>query len=913
MRISVSKKKGNISRDEFIDRVFEVFRGVDMKIRNIFESKVVGVFYIPQVYLNKYVFSDLVMNDTLFSRLMNIDEHDKATKTKSGLYIHFHHPSTGNVTANISQKTVTKNDPFMKDKDKDFFPLDTVYIRIRVTHANNTKSMDIFKKMMGKLFTVYMDKFESIIKIYREFIPDFGMVEIEEKGDVKEEETLIDIAPDIFIKKYSRLCTKAPTVISEEEALDTIEKKKSVMKFPRDIPEDKKAIRFPMDGEDQNYYTCDHKTHKYVGLISNNLKNSDVYPYLPCCYKNNQTGKPSYKYYYEGIEPKVEEKKEYRDIIKTDKFLKYDQFGYLPNNIENLFSLADPDTKFTYVRKGVFGRHVNSFINVIMEAMDEETNIINIINEEKESEIFEIFTKVREDMSNKNTAPLCRQEMYDSTIKQIIAILKNRDTYLDPKLFIHLLEDRFDCNIYLFTRDEMILPRHLQAYYKHKNRSRCIYVYENLGSESDRGSYPQCELIVKYNTDTGRTQDLFTYEDAKNVRDIYEMVRESYALNKRIKETIGIPWRQTKVIEILSQGIDSYGKTRKINIKYKGDVISLLTDPIQPIKIRETRKKNIYNANSIKTALKIAGLLEIKVYSQSLTKDVVKQINGVLGNVRVSIPVVDSEKSLAIPVSNKVDVYSRTDRSDLYLYNRNKKLARYLVEYVFWVFSRYLHSRDIKNITDDGIADFARRKFRVIEDYKYGDVPKILSEKSTFFKNKKIVVTSLETLKRLIYVLRLSVVRNRDNILQYYKREVINNYYTDITDFDKYSSQVILYGENSVENWISENNISYKLYDRIVIGTKPYFFKNILIDDEVYLAQNTRNMGKISDIASKWLNNGYNVGIYADEGKEMSFPLYNYVSPSDITRVSNNGNKKIKVLKYTIDDIQFFTVLLKLG
>ena len=77
--------------------------------------------------------------------------------------------------------------------------------------------------------------------------------------------------------------------------------------------------------------------------------------------------------------------KKQHNIIKTDKILDNDQFGILPPNLENLFAIIDSNPNYEYVRKGVFNNN-NSFINVVMEALNDETNIIDL--DEKEREVF---------------------------------------------------------------------------------------------------------------------------------------------------------------------------------------------------------------------------------------------------------------------------------------------------------------------------------------------------------------------------------------------------------------------------------------------------------------------------------------------------------------------------------------------
>ena len=70
--------------------------------------------------------------------------------------------------------------------------------------------------------------------------------------------------------------------------------------------------------------------------------------------------------------------------------------------------------------------------------------------------------------------------------------------------------------------------------------------------------------------------------------------------------------------------------------------------------------------------------------------------------------------------------------------------------------------------------------------------------------NGLIVVHDIDTLKRLIYYLRLSIQRNTENVKEYYRKSFIQNYYVDITDFNKHPNQLILFGDESIENLINE-------------------------------------------------------------------------------------------------------------
>ena len=921
--VTINTYKGNVSRDVFIQRSLDIFSIGDesIKVQNMEEGKVVGIFYYPMLTLDKYVFADLVMNNDIFSNLISIDDHERTTKKKPGLYIHFYHPSTGYITATITEKKMIKGDAMMKNEDPDLFPEGESFIRVRISSAENTKYVGTFQEMFGKLLALYDAEYNEIVDIYRKYINDFGTVEVDEEIYEKELRN-VDIAPDIFVTNYTRNCKpdRMPTIVREEDAIQAESDGKSVMKFPRDVPEDPNAFKFPMDGEDQQYYVCNNEKYKFMGLKINKLKNSDTYPYVPCCFLVDQRNKPNYLHYFTGT-PGEKNKDKKQPVIITDKFLTHEQFGRLPTNIESLFTLINPDDKYEEVRKGMIQvgrktkmRNEHSFLDCVMEALDDETNILSVTDP---SEREAILIDTRNKLATEDLAPLCRQEMYDYTVEEIMEKLRDSSVYLDPKLFVHLLEEYFECNIFLFTKKilegEMVLPRHVQGYYKNRNRGRCIYIYEHMGSESDHATYPQCELIVRYDTRTGETSYSFSYEEAINVRKIFSQLRKSYALDNIIKEGY-FPISSSTVI--LSQWIDSYGKARMINVKFAGETVSLVISPMQPIRTKEAKTSDVYRID-VNIATKLANYLKMNIDSQTVLGGRLKEINGIVGNISVSIPINDTEPLDNIPEKQYGLSYPDEKSSSLEQYNRNKKIARYVVEYMLWVYSHYLHDNGIEYITDESIGDFANKYFKIIPSYDYGYIAKTFSTGSSVMDNQQIVVQSEEMLKRLVYVLRLLSERNSDGVFQYYKNKVIQNYYEDVTDFRNFPNQVILYGEESIEKLISENNIKYVLHDEIKIGSYvPYFFSNELVDNKLYLAQNTTTLGKASDIAKSWFRDGYNTGIHADEDTPVSFTLYSYVHRGNITPFKINGKDfihPVKILGYKIDDHPFYTTLLPLS
>ena len=125
------------------------------------------------------------------------------------------------------------------------------------------------------------------------------------------------------------------------------------------------------------------------------------------------------------------------------------------------------------------------------------------------------------------------------------------------------------------------------------------------------------------------------------------------------------------------------------------------------------------------------------------------------------------------------------------------------------------------------------------ENFNYGNIPIQFSLNNNIMSGGKLVLKSEETYDRLSYLLSIELIRNINKILTFYDRQIIENYYTEISDFDSYQFQVILKGSDSIQKFIESNlqdDIQYKLYDTILKESlSPYFFKNKHVDDNIYL------------------------------------------------------------------------------
>ena len=109
---------------------------------------------------------------------------------------------------------------------------------------------------------------------------------------------------------YPQKCLDKPTIISDDEVEDAEQQGKIVMRYPKED-----------EGFPQRNYICNNPVAKFPGLRENPLSNKYLVPFLPCCYKKNQTDKKGSvfrHYFYE--EERMESKDNQQNFIKTNKF-----------------------------------------------------------------------------------------------------------------------------------------------------------------------------------------------------------------------------------------------------------------------------------------------------------------------------------------------------------------------------------------------------------------------------------------------------------------------------------------------------------------------------------------------------------------------------------------------------------------
>ena len=181
---------------------------------------------------------------------------------------------------------------------------------------------------------------------------------------------------------------------------------------------------------------------------------------------------------------------------------------------------------------------------------------------------------------------------------------------------------------------------------------------------------------------------------------------------------------------------------------------------------------NIYDINkiSINDAFTFAEDFGLVISNQIIDEnDLIQELQGQLGNININIPIDGEDKVLTTIPNSKFIVkkikseietisYPQNDNSVLENYNNYKKLSRYIAEYIYWLYSKYIFEENIKQeeiLNSKNLLNFKNKYILLQEDFQYQQINKTFSMNSGIMKDNKIVIKSEETLKRIFYVLKL--------------------------------------------------------------------------------------------------------------------------------------------------------------
>jgi Family of unknown function (DUF5757) len=846
---------------------------------------------------------------------------------------------------------------------------------------------------------------DQLMKDYAFVFPNIkkilGGYEVEAPQEVTRHKFLKDIDPDMFIPEYQRFCPKQPTILfTPEELEDAKAARKDIMIYPLTEKEGPRRA-----------YVCNHEEYPYVGLKENDLKNNSKYPYLPCCFSEPQVTSKHVRYRYENPEEEHNQGGGKNRItpLQSHKVLKPGLHGMLPEDVKSFLTALDPGStpqirgRDSWLRQGVI-RSFNSVLDACINAMLEYYSDLSDSKKQKyKSFITDKFglldkafdsyitlslgdkesylVQIRKALVDLVGSNVTAQSTYNLEMKALRDELSGNHSYLDVKVVWRLLEEIFHINIVLFQRTDdslkgtLAAPMFLQKYLqfkRSKDQSKNRYtviLFETLGGESDRLQYPQVERIKNFRY-IEETNEMVVFGWFNRTKDPVFLRRLNKAFNKIYgfdgHSNLSIPniFNSTPI----GQCADFYGKIRLLQFSNN---ICIVTDPLPPMDRSNLASGDKSKCELVpvpdgeaKAFLRVEGLSEGSGYKRVVIGGKVVgydcwKSTKVEGESLIHFYLPIEPFTVSKAVGNVALGPSFITKGSLMeSFNKLSRLARYLVEYVLWIFSFWHAEKKGDMSSADYIVQFAREKFSIVSNHSYPDrIPRMFNKSlNEVISGGRIIVANEETRNRLIYGLRIRISQDAEEVEQYHTRIYIKDYYQDVTDFEMQTTNVILFGTDMVLSWIQSQLPHYILHDRIQFGPcadqptqseeelkaveklkeendvklcreleqegfviDTYFMRLDNMDNNIYLVQQAKSIPHALYIGQTWFQQGYNVG-YGNDGMlntDIPFRYVAYNGPFDFTvdyiNTQSSGSEMplITVLQYKFKE-QIYTMSLLL-
>ena len=879
--ITIQRSMDDPSSEEYVlDKIGQVIPGFAVVDRQV--DMISGIFYLPNTKFEKSTFVDMVFNNTMLSTYLNTDQSIKVTKNKTGVFVTFEDKAVpgSKLTANITPQVASSTDQDIQDYIRSgVLVVGNSYTKVNVVRAATVGAVEHFQTIFGKLMSVYTSSYQEVVNYYRKYIPDFPPSP-REKMIVERDIRLKDIVPDLFLPGYRRNCIKAPVIITEEQSTqydDSV-----VMRFPRNEEEGPVHV-----------YTCEHDTHPYPGLRVNKLANADKYPLIPCCFKDDQNLKVNsrYKEYFHGGD-NVRERKGQQRLGITRKLAPPEEYYELPEQLEAIFSAVDSTSK--YLRMGV-SQNQNSFLHCVANAMDKAG---------PSSDADPLIRDMRGDLASRVPPQVSKQELYDMTEDQIAEMSRDESVYLDPRLFVRLVEEYFDCNIYVFytAKDSqdigMLIPRHKDTYYRFepKQASPTVVLYAHHGVTSDRAIFEQCEVIVRYNSLQRTDEKTTTSGVAVELNKIFTDINQTHDGKRMVLQ------RPRQVPPVFGQQwIDGNGKCRALGV---GTIKAVLSEPFPPFALPIITSNEITN---VETTISFAEINGLSVLSQVVNNDTVKGILCKIPslNTKGLIRTTPHQVLPGITVNKRVHIPSHGLDSSLEYSFLKKWSVRYQQCFMHY-YSQYAHESQ-KIISPESLRDFVEERVvvRPITEYKPFS-ESFSASQNVYLDGNAFVVDSQETLKRLLYGMSQEMSLHSDTISNYHELSLIPNFYSASDDFSPLQKQIVLQSIASVQLYRQSLLSPDKTVDTVLPdATSPYYLKTQLILDNNICIVHPAN--SLAQAMAKYRALTWSSGV----NSTISFTVYLYNSKTNVTsrQLGERTSRQGYILSFKNNDSVQFAVL----
>jgi hypothetical protein len=751
------------------------------------------------------------------------------------------------------------------------------------------------------------------------------------KRDFAKLARLQELAPDLFIDQYARVCQcqLQPIIVDAAEAEAWKQKRVGPAMLERPI------MPFPVDNPQWNI-VCPSDKAPYPGVkLNTKLTNQEQYPYVPCCFKKDQMTpgvNSHYRDYVEHQPPDFTKGAKAEKEITTRKILAPSKVAYLPRAIESVVKHYS-DEAIAMRRYGVI-YSTNSLLHCVCVAIDDP----NYIAQGTFALRNDYVTRIRQHMLATIRPALLKQEMYDYTDAEIVALMSDNNTFLDPDLFYRAVEETFQINIYAFSDDSpsgtgmgsMAIPRFKIFHSRPLKLERpTVVIMTTQGSESDNLEFPHCELIVDIDRANGQIMKLFGPEMTEVCHSTLQASLKTITWTTMPDNTFDVHANIYNHIDHLnlfglpavSQYIDNNGKLRALTLNANGTLLTITTIPSQPENLPVT-------SDVIRSPINLA--LDLFGDPTGVTRNVTGEVTGLWFRIMditngEYVPVVPAVGLANVPIG-KPDPLRPAGQNVTGRLSKLRRTLTIIKQIVRWLYelakltlpitpelfvSSYLSMNRAPIPDSADYYDLSRIPRRYPQVTTVEDGIRALSPIApSLFQGGRVVMYSPDFANR-IYQMVVDY-SNLQTGKPAQPPSFIDGYYVIASDYRPAPHTKIFIGDEDLNAWLattrSSQNYSrfYNIRSQIAVGMgftqDPYLYEDE--EGHVYIIQNVSggSLDKAMSVAATWSLHRFNVGFNPEPAETLDPYMIYGISPAakmiPIEDHTQNQNAFSRVLYY---------------
>ena len=343
--------------------------------------------------------------------------------------------------------------------------------------------------------------------------------------------------------------------------------------------------------------------------------------------------------------------------------------------------------------------------------------------------------------------------------------------------------------------------------------------------------------------------------------------------------------------DLVSQYIDSNGKTRMLRYDLNGQHLSLMTSPIPPLNLPV--EEGIVET-PIETAISFIKERSLRIVSQDGTP---KAIQGIWVETKEEnsgiyygyIPIRSTPPISKVPFAKKRDPISIDDTSALTSFRKNRKIAQFLKLYTL-----YTYALKPEAFGEDSLV--------VVPDHEYNidqlNRRLFFQDNDVMYLNGRLIVPSQKIKDNLLAYLKVSLLNDTPGVLKLVDVHTAEDYYQTVSDFRVANNQLVFLNKSGLVRWMQEsiNEVDNSRVSKIVLpkNVEPYFYRHPLIGrDRLMIVQNVKDgtLERALAVGLKWGVDRVNIGFEAPPtSSDIGYTLY---SGGSTEKVKGKGSPSI--------------------